>query len=162
MSEFKHIIRVAGVDLDGNKKVALALTKLQGIGINVSRGIVRALDIDPETKFGELDDTTVEEIKNALEDPKEIGIPSWMLNRRKDYETGEDKHVIEADLTMAQREDINRLKRINSYRGIRHGLGLPVRGQKTKSSFRTGGAIGVSRKRIERRRERRRREEEEG
>ncbi|MEA1993976.1 MAG: 30S ribosomal protein S13 [Euryarchaeota archaeon] len=158
MSEFRHIIRVAGVDLDGNKKVEIALTKLKGVGSNISQSVVRVLKIDPDAKLGNLEDADIEKIRKALDNPKEINIPSWMLNRRRDYRTGEDKHVIEAELTMAKREDINRLKNISSYRGIRHGLGLPVRGQKTKSSFRTGGSIGVSRKKIKKQREKLRKE----
>ncbi len=146
MSEFRHIIRIEGVDLDGNKKVELALTGMKGIGINLSRNIVRASGIDANVKFGDLDDGAVEKIKMVLADPKKFDIPVWMFNRRKDYETGKDRHVFEAQLAIANREDINRLKRIRSYRGIRHGLGLPVRGQRTKSSFRKGRSIGVSRK----------------
>jgi small subunit ribosomal protein S13 len=69
-----------------------------------------------------------------------------MFNRRKDYATNEDKHVIESDLMIIKQEDINRLKRIRCYRGIRHELGLPCRGQRTKSTFRRGQTVGVSRR----------------
>jgi small subunit ribosomal protein S13 len=151
MSEFRHIIRIAGVDLDGNRTVALALTGVKGIGMNISRGIVRGLGIDPTVKLGTLDDATVEKIKKVLDDPQKAKIPSWMYNRRNDYETGKDTHVIEAQLAISHREDLSRLKRIRSYRGVRHGLGLPVRGQRTKSSFRTGRSMGVSRKKALRR-----------
>ena len=150
MSEFKHIVRIEGVDLDGNKKVELALTGLRGVGMNFSRSIVRVSGIDPNTKLGDLDDASIEKIKEILENPKKFNIPVWMLNRRKDYETGEDKHVFESELAMVKREDINRLKKIRAYRGIRHELGLPVRGQRTKSSFRTGRALGVRRKKASR------------
>ena len=146
MSEFRHIIRVAGVDLDGNKKTALALTGLKGVGINISRSIVKVAGVDPDAKLGTLDDAAVDKIKETLENPTKFNIPTWMYNRRRDYETGKDKHVIEAQLAIAHREDLSRLKKIRSYRGVRHGLGLPVRGQRTKSSFRTGRSMGVSRK----------------
>ena len=70
-------------------------------------------------------------------------LPAWMLNRRKDYESGEDKHVINAELKLSREFDIKRLQLIKSYRGLRHAWGLPVRGQKTRSNFRKGSAIGV-------------------
>jgi len=147
MNEFRHIIRIEGVDLDGNKKIELALTGLRGVGMNLSRSIIRVSGIDPNVKLGNLDDKSIEKIKNVLENPKKFNIPVWMLNRKKDYETGEDKHIFESQLAIMNRDDINRLKKIRAYRGIRHELGLPVRGQRTKSSFRKGRAIGVSRKR---------------
>jgi len=148
MSEFRHIIRIEGVDLDGNKKIELALTGLRGIGMNLSRSIIRVSGIDPNVKLGNLDDKSIEKIKNVLENPKKFNIPVWMLNRKKDYETGEDKHIFESQLAIMNRDDINRLKKIRAYRGIRHELGLPVRGQRTKSSFRKGRAIGVSRRKV--------------
>jgi small subunit ribosomal protein S13 len=58
-------------------------------------------------------------------------------------------HLIESDLELKKEFDIRRLKEIDSYKGWRHTIGLPVRGQKTKSSFRSGGKIGVSRARIQ-------------
>jgi small subunit ribosomal protein S13 len=69
-----------------------------------------------------------------------------MINRRNDYETGEDKHLIESDLEMCLREDLNRMRKTRSYKGRRHELGLPVRGQRTKSTFRKGSSVGVRRK----------------
>jgi len=95
---------------------------------------------------GYLTDEEVKKIEEVLNDPAKFGIPSWMFNRRKDYYTGEDKHIIESDLTIARQEDINRLKKIRCYRGIRHELGLPCRGQRTKSTFRRGSTVGVSRR----------------
>jgi small subunit ribosomal protein S13 len=95
-----------------------------------------------------LPDEKIEEIEEVLKHPHEHNIPSWMLNRRRDYTTGKDIHLVGADLIMILREDLNRLKKIRSYRGIRHELGLPVRGQRTKSSFRKGRTIGVSRKKV--------------
>ncbi|MGZ7094973.1 MAG: 30S ribosomal protein S13, partial [Methanobacterium sp.] len=74
-------------------------------------------------------------------------IPDWMLNRRNDYETGETGHLIESDLLMTLREDLNRLKKTRSYKGRRHEVGLPVRGQRTKSTFRKGSSVGVRRRR---------------
>ena len=82
-------------------------------------------------------------IKQLEEELKNPDLPEWLLNRRNDRETGEDQHLIESDLELKQEFDIRRLKEIDSYKGWRHKLGLPVRGQKTKSSFRSGSKVGV-------------------
>jgi small subunit ribosomal protein S13 len=146
MTEFKGIVRIFGTDLKGDRSVELALTGIRGIGIMIARGIAHTINVSPQEKLGNLPDEKIEEIEEVLKHPHEHNIPSWMLNRRRDYTTGKDIHLVGADLIMTLRGDLNRLKKIRSYRGIRHELGLPVRGQRTKSSFRKGRTIGVSRK----------------
>ena len=69
---------------------------------------------------------------------------SWMLNRKKDRESGLSKHLITTDLDLARDFDVRRMKKIKSYRGWRHATGQPVRGQRTRSHFRKGGAVGVA------------------
>jgi small subunit ribosomal protein S13 len=71
---------------------------------------------------------------------------TWMLNRQKDLVTGENKHLLGQDILLTLREDLNTLKKIRCYRGIRHERGLKVRGQRTKSTGRRGSTIGVSKK----------------
>jgi len=144
---FRYIVRIAGVDIDGNLKVAYGLSKIKGVGVTLAYAICRTLGIDPEKRIGFLTEAEVKRIEDALSNPKAIGLPSWLLNRRKDYTTGEDKHYIGADLIMVVREDIERLKRIKCWRGIRHALGLKVRGQRTRTTGRTGVTVGVKRKR---------------
>jgi small subunit ribosomal protein S13 len=73
-------------------------------------------------------------------------LPVWMQNRRKDIATGQDKHVMAMDLTMIGREDLDLMKKMRSYKGIRHERGLRVRGQRTRSTGRTGAIVGVSRR----------------
>ena len=70
-----------------------------------------------------------------------------MLNRRKDITTGEDLHLLGSDLTLEIDKDIKLLKKIRSWRGVRHALGLKVRGQRTRTTGRTGRTVGVSRRR---------------
>lgn len=110
--------------------------------------VCNLLNFDKFKKVGLLTDEEVEKINDFLKDPKKYGAPSWMLNRRKDYETGEDKHLLTTDLQLTKQDDIKRLRKIKSYRGVRHGLRLPVRGQRTKSNFRKnkGKVTGVKRK----------------
>ena len=143
---FRYIVRIAGIDIDGNLKVVHGLSKIKGVGVTLAYALCRTLGIDPEKRIGFLTEAEVKRIEDALNNPKALGLPSWLLNRRKDYVTGEDKHYVGADLIMVVREDIERLKRIKCWRGIRHALGLKVRGQRTRTTGRTGITVGVKRR----------------
>ncbi len=143
--EFKHIVRIANTDLDGSKKVQYALTAIKGIGRRVSRVIALKAGVDPDAILGELPDEVIKRIEDVIENINDH-LPSWMKNRRRDIYTGEDLHIIGAELDLVKQEDIELLKRIRSYRGIRHEKGYKVRGQRTRSTGRKGPAVGVSRK----------------
>lgn len=145
--EFRHMVRITRKDVDGNKTIASALTEIKGIGKAFAIAICKVADLDQDAQIGYIDDESVKQIENVLENPQEYGIPEWFLNRQNDYETGETKHLIESDLNMILRDDLNRMKMIRSYKGKRHEVGLPVRGQRTKSTFRHGSSVGVSRSR---------------
>ena len=139
--EFKHLVRISRKDVSGNKTIEQALTEIKGVGISLSKTMCRTLDLDLESKIGYIAD------EDVLENPQKFDIPSWMLNRREDYETGDDIHLIESDLDMTLRDDLNRMKKTRSYKGRRHEVGLPVRGQRTKSTFRKSSSVGVKRSR---------------
>jgi small subunit ribosomal protein S13 len=141
MAEFRHFVRVAGTDLKGDETITLALTGMKGIGMMLARSIVLSIGRNPRDKMGYLEEEDVAKIEKILENPLEYGIPVWML-----METGSDIHVVSSKLAIALREDVNTMRKARSYRGIRHESGLPVRGQRTKSSFRTGSSLGVRRK----------------
>ena len=145
--EFKHLVRISRKDVDGNKTFEYALTDIKGIGLSLSRTIGLTLGFDLNAKIGYIKDEDVLKIEELLENPQKFGIPDWMLNRRNDYTTGETTHLIESDLDMTLRDDLNRMKKTRSYEGRRHELGLPVRGQRTKATFRHGSSVGVSRTR---------------
>jgi small subunit ribosomal protein S13 len=150
MAEIREVVRIARTDLDGTKPVAKALGSLQGVGDMYGNAVVEVLEeMDTTTKIGALDDDQIDHIEEVVKNPGEYGIPGWLRNRRKDRETGEDLHLIGSDLELKQEFDVRRYKEIGSYRGWRHEIGLPVRGQKTKSSFRSGSKIGVSRARLQ-------------
>lgn len=146
--EFKHIVRLVGKDLAGEKRTQLALADLKGINLNFARAVAYVADVDPFIKLGSLDKEQVARLEKVLRDPIEHGIPSWMVSRRKDYETGKDLHLIGADVAISMRTDIGRERRIRSRRGIRHELGLHVRGQRTRTTGRKGLVVGVKRKDI--------------
>ena len=144
--EIKYFVRIRNTDLDGTKSVHIALTGIKGIGPHTSRTITALAGVDPHAVLGKLDDGSVERIAEAVETYIEQ-VPVWMVNRPKDIYTGEARHLLGTDLTMANDDDVNRMRKMRSYRGIRHETGQQVRGQRTKSSGRTGTTVGVSRKR---------------
>jgi len=145
--DFMHLVRVAGVVVDGKLSVPKALMKINGIGPRVAETMIKHLGYDTKIRIGTLKEADIAEIEKKLENINTL-LPPWMLNRRRDFTTGVDFHKVGADLDVSRREDINREKKIKTYKGMRHSLGQPVRGQRTRSSFRTGGTLGVSRKKV--------------
>lgn len=136
MAEFKHIVRVGNTDLVGDKSLFLSLQKIKGVGENFSRVICKLAEIDYLKKTGDITEAEVKKLEKVLEHPEKAGFPTRFLNRQKDYETGEDKHLILADLDFEKDQDLKRQKKMKSYIGLRHQWRLPVRGQRTQSNFR--------------------------
>lgn len=142
----RGVVRIGETTIDGKLKLRHGLLKIKGIGQSLARAIPIAVNLDPEMRIGNLTDEQIELIEEAIRNPLKYGIPEYMLNRRRDPFDGKSKHLIASDLDMQIRQDIEFLKKIRCYRGIRHELGLPVRGQRTRSSFRKGQTVGVQRK----------------
>ncbi len=107
--------RLLGVDIPDNKKTVISLTYLYGVGPQAARDLCHKAGIEPERKARELDG-------------EELGVLAKILER--DY-------VVEGPLRRQLQQNINRLREIKCYRGIRHRVGLPVRGQRTKTNART-------------------------
>jgi small subunit ribosomal protein S13 len=143
--EIKHLVRIMNTDLPGSQSVQFALTGIRGVGRRTARIITDSTGIDPTATIGYLSDDDIEKLDAAINN-FEGNVPSWMLNRKNDPLTGEDKHLLGQDIILTVREDVNTLKKIRAYRGIRHERGLKVRGQRTKSTGRGGATIGVSKK----------------
>jgi len=74
-------------------------------------------------------------------------IPTWFLNRQKDFKTGQNAQLLANQIPTALRDDLQRLKKIRAHRGLRHYWNLRVRGQHTKTTGRSGRTVGVSKKR---------------
>jgi len=147
--EFKHLVRIANTDLDGNKPIFKALIKIKGISFMFSNMICSLTSIDKNAKTGYLKDEQIKKLDEAVNNPSKLNAPSWMFNRRKDIEDGKDKHLVTGDLNFAQETDIKMMKKIRCYKGTRHSFGLPVRGQKTRSNFRKNKgkvSLGVKKK----------------
>jgi small subunit ribosomal protein S13 len=141
--EFKHILRITGTDVDGTLKAAYALTKIKGVNLNLANAILGKAGVNPETRAGFLTEAEVERIEEIIKEPTKHELPGWLLNRRKDVETGKDLHLISADLFLRTKTDIDQMKEMKSWRGYRHAYGLKVRGQRTKTTGRKGKAVGV-------------------
>ena len=144
--EFQYIIRFAGTDINGTQPVTYALTNVKGVGIKLANAIIEKTGISPEARMGFLSSSDVEKIEDVLKNPLKYGIPLWLLNRRKDRETGNSLHLLGSDLILQTKNDIDALKKMRSWRGFRHSYGLKVRGQRTRTTGRKGKAIGVKKK----------------
>jgi len=143
--ELRHLVRIMNTDLKGVKPVQYALTGLQGIGRRTAILIARGAGVSPTAILGYLPDEEVAKLDKTIVKFEDV-VPSWMLNRQRDMTTGQDRHLLGTDILLTFREDINTLKKIRAYRGLRHERGLKVRGQRTKSTGRRGSTVGVSRK----------------
>jgi len=144
----KEIIRLANTDLDANKSLYMALTGIKGVGYSISRALCKAAGFDPTIKLNILSEQDREKLENVIFNPGKFGLPVWILNRRRDRETGEDLHLTGSDLDVARKFDIQRMIDIRTWKGVRHMHGMPVRGQRTRSSFRKGRTVGVIKKAV--------------
>ena len=150
-ASMKTIVRIAGKDLNGDLPIYGALHAIKGIGQRTARNMAIAFEKATgksfDTKLGELPEDLNRKLEEVVLNPANYGLPLWSLNRRKDFETGLNSHLIMSDLDFAQRKDFQRLNDIKSYRGLRLSWGLTVRGQRTKSTHRgKGPVVGVLKK----------------
>ncbi|MFC4359191.1 30S ribosomal protein S13 [Halobium salinum] len=139
----RYFVRIGQTDLDGTKAVERSLTEMKGIGKRMARIVADTAGVDRTATFGRLDEDEIDSVVDVVENLHDH-VPEWMANRRNDFFTGETSHVIGSDLQEKRRHDINRMKMISSYKGQRHKRGQKVRGQRTKSTGRTEGTIGVN------------------
>lgn len=140
----KQFLRIFNTAVDGELPISRSLLKIKGLGINFVDAMCVLLRIDVKTPGAKLSTDQVKKIEEFVKDPVKFGMPEWMFNRQKDFETGKFEHLISADLKLRKEFDIKRLRRIKSYVGMRHSFGLPVRGQRTRGHFRKSGkSMGV-------------------
>jgi small subunit ribosomal protein S13 len=141
--DIQYFVRIGQADLDGTKSVERSLTGLNGIGRRAARIIADKAGVDRRATFGGLEQEQIDEVVEIVEGFADE-VPDYLANHRNDFFDGETTHQIGNDLELTRRQDINRMKMIDSYKGIRHKRGRKVRGQRTKSTGRTEGTIGVN------------------
>lgn len=107
--------RIAGINIPQEKRIEVSLTYIYGIGPTLSKKILKSADVNPDRRVKDLTDNEVNAIREVIE---------------KHYK-------VEGDLRREVTGGIKRLKEIGSFRGMRHGLNLPVRGQRTRTNART-------------------------
>jgi small subunit ribosomal protein S13 len=113
------LTRIAGIDLPKQKRIEVALTYIYGIGLSRSKQILQIIELDPDKHVADLNDKEVTNIRNILD----------------------SEYMIEGDLRRFEALNIKRLMEINSYKGKRHRIGLPLRGQRTRTNARTRRGI---------------------
>ena len=142
---FNFIVRIVNSDIDGQKRTVVGLQSIKGVGKRVAQIVAKRANVDPTVRMGSLPDEKVKEIETLVKSYVEYA-PSWAINRQMDYESGADMHLFGNDLDTIQKDDVNRMKMIRCYRGIRHEGRHKVRGQRTRSNGRHGLTMGVQRK----------------
>ncbi|MGQ0797656.1 MAG: 30S ribosomal protein S13 [Methanobacteriota archaeon] len=143
--DFRYIVRMANTDLDGTRSVVYALMAITGVGRRVAEAIADLAAVSRTERLGNLSEAQTNQLAEILGKLGEL-VPPWMVNRPKDWESGLDFHAFGADVEVRRRDDINRMKMIRSYKGVRHDTGQKVRGQRTRSNGRTGLTVGVIKK----------------
>ena len=147
--EVKGIIRVCGQEVNGSLPIYRSILGIKGVGRkyahSVSVAIENHMKIDPWSKpLGDLDEKDIETVEDIITNPVKYNIPSWMVNRRRDIESNQNRHLVGNDLTFSVHSDIEREKSARSWVGYRHTYGKrKVRGQRTRSRGRRGGVVGV-------------------
>ena len=152
-AEATSIIRIAGRDINGRFKMVRALMQIKGIGYNMAHALAKMCNVQygiaESTELGALTDQQIAKVEELLKDASKTAIPKYMFNRRRDNEIGEDIHVVGTDLIVKTRQDIDSMIKIQTWRGSRHQYGQKVRGQRTRSTGRTGATVGVVKKSVQ-------------
>lgn len=134
------LLRIHGYDIPGSRKLLVGLTYIKGISWALSNVVCLRLGLDKDKKISDLTKADIQKIEEFI---VKMPVPDYMKNRRHDLETGESKHYLGTDLEMKKEFDIKRMREMKSYKGIRHGAKLPVRGQRTRSHFRIKSAAST-------------------
>ena len=146
--EIRGIVHVLGKDIKGQVELDRALRQVKGIGTRLSlifaEVISREINVPKNIQIGKLSDEQLDKVEEIIKSPAKYKIPSYLFNRRKDIETGEDIHITGSDVVFVTRSDVERQKTLYTWRGFRHAYGQKVRGQSTRTSGRKGMTVGVT------------------
>ncbi|MHA1462585.1 MAG: 30S ribosomal protein S13 [Candidatus Heimdallarchaeota archaeon] len=147
--DFQHLVRISSTDIKGDKQAVNGLTYIRGVGSRLADVVLKKAGIPHDAFIGMLTDEQIKKINEIIADPISFGIPVWFVNHVKDRVSGKNIHLVGNDLALYDRNDVDRLKKLRTYRGIKHHAGHKVRGQRTKSTGRGGRSLGVSRRKLE-------------
>ncbi len=149
-SEIRGIVRIAGKDVRGHFPMYKALSHVKGVGRRYAKVIseiaASKLNTQVDAPIGSFSDEQLEAIENIMTHPLDYGVPEYMLNKRREFSSGEAKHLISNDLIFSLRQDVEKEMKIRSWRGISHMYRKKVRGQRTRTTGRRGSTLGVVRK----------------
>ncbi|MEM1804896.1 MAG: 30S ribosomal protein S13 [Nanopusillaceae archaeon] len=145
----RPVVRLIDTDIDGTLPIIRAIWKIKGVSFSYGNAVCKVFKevtgIDREFLIGNLNDEQIQILEDIIRNPQKYNIPSWLYNRRKDIYDGKDYHIVGDDVKIKMQFDIKREIELGTYRGWRHKLGQPVRGQRTRSHFRRGQTVGVIR-----------------
>ncbi|MEM5820214.1 MAG: 30S ribosomal protein S13 [Candidatus Aenigmatarchaeota archaeon] len=145
----RPVIRLIDTDIDGTLPIRRAIWKIKGVSFSYGNAVCKVFKevtgIDREFLIGNLNEEQIQILEDIIRNPQKYNIPSWLYNRRKDIYDGKDYHIVGDDVKIKMQFDIKREIELGTYRGWRHKLGQPVRGQRTRSHFRKGQTVGVIR-----------------
>jgi small subunit ribosomal protein S13 len=144
-ADFRNLIRILGTSIEGTRLLGFGLSQVRGVGRRLAQAIIRVSGFDENTRIGVLTDEDIAKFEDIIKDPIKYGIPKWMVNRQKDLRTGKNIHLNGNELELTTRSDVERMKRTRSWKGIRHSLNLKVRGQRTRTTGRSGLVVGYLR-----------------
>jgi len=148
--EIRGVVRIAGRDIKGETRLRKALIQVKGIGVTLDTVLTKIisakLGISRNAMIGELSDEQMDMLGDIINNPHKYGVPERMLNRQRDVDTNQSMHIIGTDLTFRVKQDITNAKDMNTWKGYRHAYGQKVRGQRTRTTGRTGMTVGVLRK----------------
>ncbi|UCE46139.1 MAG: 30S ribosomal protein S13 [Methanobacteriota archaeon] len=140
--DFRYIVRLVNTDLDGNKDLVIALSGIKGVGLRTAEIIVRMAGMPRDVKIGDLSEEKTEELEKLVQEYSEKA-PHWAVNRQHDWSSGADLHLVGTEVDLSERDDVNLMRMIRSYKGVRHETGQKVRGQRTRANGRSGLTLGV-------------------
>lgn len=140
--DFRYIVRIVSSDLDGNKDIVIALAGIKGVGMRTAEIITKMAGIPRNTKIGDLPEEKTKELEKIVLDYSEKA-PHWMVNRQHDWSSGADIHIVGVDIDLYKRDDVNLMRMIRCYKGVRHETGQKVRGQRSRANGRSGLTLGV-------------------
>ncbi|KAM0688080.1 ribosomal protein S18 [Conglomerata obtusa] len=143
-NKINHIIRLFNTNIDGNLPTVHALCGIKGIGLRYSNILHKRSNVSTTKRAGELTDDEIQRLTDKINNPEDI--PTYYLNRQRDFNDGSNSHLVGVALDASYRLFLERGKKMRSVKAERIMRGLKVRGQRTKSNGRHGGAMGVSKK----------------